>query len=45
MIKKKFDGNKKMIGGVQHWWCPHHKWEGEFNGIYMSHTPDKGHDE
>ena len=44
-IKKKFDGNKKMIGGVQHWWCPHHKWEGEFDGLYMTHTPDKGHDE
>ena len=45
MIKRKFDGNKKMIGGVQHWWCPHHKWEGEFDGLYMTHTPDKGHDE
>ena len=43
-IKKKFDGNKKMIGGVQHWWCPHHKWEGEFDGLYMTHTP-QGHDE
>ena len=45
MIKKKFDGNKKMIGGVQHWWCPHHKWEGEFDGLYMTHSPGNGHDE
>ena len=44
-IKKKFDGNKKMIGGVQHWWCPHHKWEGELDGLYMTHSPGKGHDE
>ena len=45
MIKRKYDGPKKKIGGVQHWWCPHHKWEGEFDGLYMPHNPGKGHEE
>ena len=45
IIKRNLDGPKKKIGGVQHWWCPHHKWEGEFNGLYMPHNPGKRHEE
>ena len=45
MIKRKYNGPKKKIGGVQHWWCPHHKWEGEFDGLYMPCNPGKGHEE
>ena len=30
--------------GKQWWWCPHHKMEGEFDGLYVTHQPEK-HDE
>ena len=44
-MKRVYDGFAKKIGGVQMWWCPHHKWKGEFDGLYMPHKPGKGHKE
>jgi hypothetical protein len=41
-MKKK--GNHKRVDGVDYWWCPHHKWEGHFDGLYMPHKPED-HDE
>ena len=34
MTKK---GDHKKVNGVDYWWCPHHKWEGKFDGLYMTH--------
>lgn len=36
---------KKIVDGIQYWWCPHHKREGVFDGLYMPHDPDEGHAE
>ncbi len=36
---------KKVVDGVQYWWCPHHKREGVFDGLYMPHDPSSGHEE
>ena len=44
-IKRVHDGFAKKIGGVQMWWCPHHKWKQEFDGLYMPHKPGKEHEE
>ena len=41
-IKK---GDHKKVDGVDYWWCPDHKWEGHFDGLYMTHKPGAGHDE
>ena len=30
--------------GKTWWWCPHHKKEGLFDGLYMTHKPSE-HDE
>ena len=27
--------------GKQWWWCPHHKLEGHFDGLYMNHPPSQ----
>ena len=37
--------DKKLVDGVQYWWCPHHKREGFFDGLYMPHDPNNGHAE
>ena len=36
---------KKVVNGVQYWWCPHHKCKGSFDGLYMPHDPNEGHEE
>jgi len=43
--RMKKDVAKKVVDGVQYWWCPHHKREGVFDGLYMPHDPNKGHEE
>ncbi len=42
--RKKFDGNMKEVNGRKWWWCPKHKREGEYDGLYVTHHPNK-HDE
>ena len=38
-------GPSKEVDGVQYSWCPHHKLEGVFDGLYMTHKPGKENDE
>ena len=38
MIKQ---GNTKVVNGVTFWWCPHHKNEGQFDGLYVTHKPSE----
>ena len=42
-LRKIKKGDSMIIDGKQHWWCPHHKWEGEFDGLYMTHKPEDHH--
>ena len=44
-VKRVYDGFAKKIDGVQMSWCLHHKWEGQFNRLYMSHKPGKGNED
>lgn len=32
------------VNGIQWFWCPHHKFPGKFDGLYMKHQPGEGHD-
>ena len=41
-IKK---GDHKKVDGVDYWWCPDHKWEGHFDGLYVTHKPGAEHEE
>ena len=36
-------GNKVVRDNKTWWWCPHHKKEGLFNGLYMPHKPEDHH--
>ena len=38
MVKK---GDTKVVNGVTYWWCPHHKVEGKYDGLYMTHKPSE----
>ena len=38
MVKQ---GNMKVVNGVTFWWCPHHKNEGQFDGLYVTHKPSE----
>jgi len=38
------EGSSKTVDGKTWNWCPHHKREGKYDGMYVAHTPDK-HDE
>ena len=38
MVKQ---GNTKVVNGVTFWWCPHHKNEGQFDGLYVTHKPSE----
>ena len=38
-IKKSKD--KITRDGQDWWWCPNHKMEGKFDGMYMNHPPNK----
>ena len=31
--------------GKEWWWCPDHKKEGDFDGLYVTHKPGDGHEE
>ena len=42
--RMKKDGDHKQVNGIDYWWCPHHKWDGKFDGLYMQHKPED-HDE
>ena len=37
-------GEQVTRDGIIYYWCPHHKVEGKYNGLYMTHPPS-GHDE
>lgn len=37
-------GDTVFVNGVQWWWCPHHKFPGKFDGLYMKHQPGSGHE-
>ena len=43
--RMKCDGDRKVVGGKEYFWCPHHRLEGVFDGLYMQHKPGCGHDE
>lgn len=34
-------GNTKIVNGVTYWWCPHHRNEGQFDGLYVTHKPSE----
>ena len=38
MFKK---GESKVVNGITYWWCPHHKVEGKYDGLYMTHKPSE----
>ena len=38
MVKK---GESKVVNGTTYWWCPHHKVEGKYDGLYMTHKPSE----
>ena len=38
--RKKKDGASKIVDGVTWYWCPKHKAEGKFDGLYVKHKPD-----
>ena len=38
------EGPTKVVDGKTWYWCPHHKREGLYDGMYVTHPPDK-HDE
>ena len=38
-IKK--EGGTKTIDGETWYWCPHHKMEGTYDGVYVKHPKDK----
>ena len=42
--RMKKDGDYKQVNGIDYWWCPHHKWDGKFDGLYMQHKRED-HDE
>jgi len=41
--RMKKDGATKSVEGKIYHWCPHHKLDGVFNGLYMTHDPGEGH--
>ena len=43
--RMKRDGDRKVVGGKEYFWCPHHRLEGVFDGLYMQHKPGRGHEE
>lgn len=34
-------GYTKVVNGVTYWWCPHHKLDGKYDGLYMTHKPSE----
>ena len=42
--KMKNTGPSIEMVGRTWYWCPHHIWEGHYNGLYMNHKPED-HDE
>ena len=38
-------GDSKVVDGKTYYWCPHHKLNGVFDGLYMTHKPGEGHEE
>ena len=38
--RKKKDGASKVVDGVTWYWCPKHKVEGKFDGLYVKHKPE-----
>ena len=36
-------GDKITRNGKEWHWCPHHKLEGKYNGLYMPHDPNESH--
>ena len=42
--KKTNTGPSIEMEGRTWYWCPHHVWEGHYDGLYMNHKPE-GHDE
>ena len=41
--KSKTKGDTCLMDGKQWWWCPEHKREGDFDGLYVTHPPGDGH--
>ena len=41
---KKTLGAKVFKDGKWYWWCDHHKWDGFYDGLYVTHSPEN-HDE
>ena len=37
------DGDSKTMDGKTYYWCPDHKYPGNFDGLYMPHRPGEGH--
>ena len=40
----KKEGPEKIVDGTTYWWCLHHRLEGVFDGLYMTHRPGHEHD-
>ena len=38
-------GDKCTVDGTDYWWCPHHKKPGSWDGMYMPHNPNDGHEQ
>ena len=38
--RMKKEGPMKIVDGVEWFWCPHHRLEGVFDGLYMPHKPE-----
>ena len=41
---KKTLGAKVFKDGKWYWWCEHNKWDGFYDGLYVTHSPEN-HDE
>ena len=35
------NGSTKIVNGTTYWWCPHHKLDGKYDGLYMTHKPSE----
>ena len=41
--KSKTKGDTCFVDGKQWWWCPEHKRQNDFDGLYVTHQPGQGH--
>ena len=40
----KKEGDEKVVDGRTYYWCPHHKYEGHYDGLYVSSHKASEHD-